>query len=174
MRHNRGTSNGFPEPCHPGSPSPKHSTGRERGQFTEFHQQHDRSEDGIESAAGVSEMPLARNEFGGEASDAAELLALLEVRRRVQPGAADGFVAPGLAMKAAPPKALAVLSETVLQLQDLILALDRRLPQVQRSGESEIANAAVRLRTEACKRISELEAEIAGRPSENGRPVTFE
>ena len=117
-------------------------------------------------------MPLARNEFGGEAADAAKLLALPEVRRRVQPGAADGCVAPGLAMKRV-PAAVATLSETVLQLQDLILALDRRLPQVQRAGESAIANAALRLRMEASKRIGELEAEIAERPSEDGRPVTF-
>jgi len=76
-------------------------------------------------------------------------------------------------MKKVAPPALDALSETVLQLQDLILALDRRLPQVQRAGESAIANAAVRLRMEASKRIGELEAEIAERPSEDGRPVTF-
>jgi hypothetical protein len=117
-------------------------------------------------------MPLARNQFGGQAADAAELLALPEVRRRIQPGAAVGFVAPGLAMKRV-PEAVATLAEIVVQLQDLIVAIDRRLPQVQRAGESAIANAAVRLRMEASKRIGELEAEIAGRPPEDGRPVTF-
>jgi len=172
MRHNWRTSTAFLSPAIR-QPLTKAHTGRERGQFTEFHQQHDRSQDGVaESTAGVSEMPLARNEFGGQAADAAELLALLEVRRRVQPGAAVGFIAPGLAMKRA-PTAVATLSETVLQLQDLILALDRRLPQVQRAGESAIANAALRLRMEASKRIGQLEAEIADRPSEDGRPVTF-
>lgn len=67
---------------------------------------------------------------------------------------------------------LASLAETVVQLNDLIRALDRRLPQVQRSGESTIADAAERLRLEACKRIAELEAEIAGRPSEDYQPAT--
>ena len=68
---------------------------------------------------------------------------------------------------------LVSLAETVVQLNDLIRALDRRLPQVQRSGESAIADAAVRLRLEARKRIDELEAEIAGRPSEDYRPAKF-
>lgn len=63
----------------------------------------------------------------------------------------------------APLSAIEALKQTVLQLTDLITALDRRLPQVQRSGEADIANAAIRLRTEAMKRINEIEREIAGR-----------
>ena len=74
-------------------------------------------------------------------------------------------------MKVAAPPSLASLKATVAQLDDLITALDRRLPQVERSGESAIANAAVRLRNEAVKRIGELEAEIAGRPSHDRRPT---
>ena len=45
------------------------------------------------------------------------------------------------------------------QLQDLIAALDRRLPHVERAGESEIARDAEALRTKALARIAEIEAE---------------
>ena len=75
-------------------------------------------------------------------------------------------------MKPQPASAIEALQQTVLQLTDLITALDRRLPQVQRSGESAIANSAVKLRMEAVKRISELEVEIADRQSLDRRPVT--
>lgn len=64
------------------------------------------------------------------------------------------------------------LTATRAQLSELIAALDRRLPQVQRSGEEVIVTAAVRLRTEAARRIGELDLEIADRKSENSRPAT--
>ena len=64
------------------------------------------------------------------------------------------------------------LTATRGQLAELIAAIDRRLPQVQRSGEAVIANAAVRLRMEAEKRIAELDRDIADRKSENSRPAT--
>ena len=66
---------------------------------------------------------------------------------------------------------LANLSDVVKELQELITAIDRRLPQVQRSGEAAIANAAVRLRMEAERRINEIEAEIASRRSLDPRPA---
>ena len=44
-------------------------------------------------------------------------------------------------------------------LQELIAALDRRLPQVQRAGEAAIARDATALRASALKRIAELEAQ---------------
>ena len=47
----------------------------------------------------------------------------------------------------------------IRDLRELIEALDRRLPQVQRAGEAAIATAAMRLRTEARNRIEELERE---------------
>ncbi|HYB95667.1 MAG TPA: hypothetical protein VEC39_11880 [Vicinamibacterales bacterium] len=47
-------------------------------------------------------------------------------------------------------------------MNDLIEAIDRRLPQVQRHGEAAIANAAMRLRIEARARIAELERGEAG------------
>jgi hypothetical protein len=50
-------------------------------------------------------------------------------------------------------------AQTVRELHELIAALDRRVPQVQRLGELAIARAAAALRTEALTRIEELERE---------------
>ena len=63
------------------------------------------------------------------------------------------------------------IKATLNQLVELIEAIDRRLPQVERSGESAIATAAMRLRIEAQKRIDELEKEVAGRESMDPRPA---
>lgn len=49
-------------------------------------------------------------------------------------------------------------AETILELRELIAALDRRVPQVQRAGELAIARSAEALRNEALQRIAELEA----------------
>lgn len=50
---------------------------------------------------------------------------------------------------------------TISELRELIEALDRRVPQVERVGELEIARAATGLRIEALRRIEELEHEMA-------------
>ena len=47
----------------------------------------------------------------------------------------------------------------VRELHELIAALDRRLPQVERVGELAIARAAAALRDEALRRIATLERE---------------
>lgn len=47
----------------------------------------------------------------------------------------------------------------VRELQELIAALDRRVPQVQRAGEASIARDAAALKARALKRIEELERE---------------
>jgi len=52
-------------------------------------------------------------------------------------------------------------ARTVRELYELIAALDRRVPQVQRVGEVSIARAAAALRVEALKRIQELERDAA-------------
>jgi hypothetical protein len=49
----------------------------------------------------------------------------------------------------------------VRELQELIAALDRRVPQVQRAGEVSIAREAAALKARALKRIEELEREEA-------------
>jgi hypothetical protein len=48
-------------------------------------------------------------------------------------------------------------AQTVRELYELIAALDRRVPQVERVGEMSIARAASALKCEALKRIEELE-----------------
>ena len=48
-------------------------------------------------------------------------------------------------------------ARTVHELQELIAALDRRLPQVRRAGETSIVRAAAQLRAAAVRRIEELE-----------------
>ena len=50
---------------------------------------------------------------------------------------------------------------SVRELEELIAALDRRLPQVERTGEVSIARAAAELKAEALKRIEDLERELA-------------
>ena len=52
------------------------------------------------------------------------------------------------------------LARTIHDLRELIDAIDRRLPQVERSGEAVIADAAMVLRTAAQARIAELERQI--------------
>jgi hypothetical protein len=57
------------------------------------------------------------------------------------------------------PAAAQRRAQTVRELHELIAALDRRLPQVERVGETAIARAAAALKVEALKRIQELERE---------------
>lgn len=50
-------------------------------------------------------------------------------------------------------------TELILELQELIEALDRRVPHMERSGEMEIARDAAALRVRALKRLAELKEE---------------
>jgi len=50
-------------------------------------------------------------------------------------------------------------SRAVRKLLELIEALDRRVPQVERVGEAAIARDAAALRARALKRIEEIERE---------------
>ena len=72
-------------------------------------------------------------------------------------------------------KRSAALTDTMTQLSDLIVALDRRLPQMQRMGEAAIVNAAARLRRDAVARLREIEREIEGdiegQESHDSRPA---
>ncbi|HUR22162.1 MAG TPA: hypothetical protein VMZ90_15205 [Vicinamibacterales bacterium] len=47
-------------------------------------------------------------------------------------------------------------AERVRELEELIAALDRRVPQAERVGEAEIANDAANLRAKAVRRLNEL------------------
>jgi hypothetical protein len=46
--------------------------------------------------------------------------------------------------------------QTIRELREFVAALDRRVPQVERSGEAKIARDAAVLRTRALRRIEEL------------------
>jgi hypothetical protein len=48
------------------------------------------------------------------------------------------------------------------ELLDLIAAIDRRIPQVERVGETDIARDAAALRIKALRRIDELRTETGG------------
>jgi hypothetical protein len=51
---------------------------------------------------------------------------------------------------------------TIQDLAELIEAIDRRSPQLQRCGEASIVDAATRLRIQAQARITELEVLARG------------
>jgi hypothetical protein len=63
--------------------------------------------------------------------------------------------------KARSPKTDVTAARIVRELHELVAALDRRVPQVQRVGEVAIASAAAALRIEAVKRIEALEPTAA-------------
>lgn len=50
-----------------------------------------------------------------------------------------------------------ISAQTVRELHELIAALDRRVPHMERVGETSIARVAALLKSEALKRIEELE-----------------
>jgi transcriptional regulator of aromatic amino acid metabolism len=59
---------------------------------------------------------------------------------------------------------------TLAHLRELIEALDRRVPQIESAGESEIAREAAAVRDKALERIRELEAAQAARASTAKEP----
>ena len=50
-----------------------------------------------------------------------------------------------------------IRTELVRELHELIAALDRRVPQLERTGEASIARDAAALNVKALKRIADLE-----------------
>jgi hypothetical protein len=63
------------------------------------------------------------------------------------------------------PDADRTRARIVRELHELIAALDRRVPHVERAGEIAIARAAEALRAEALKRIGTLDRERIPTPS---------
>jgi hypothetical protein len=59
--------------------------------------------------------------------------------------------------KQAEPQTNADRARQIRHLRELIAALDRRVPHVERSGEAAIARDAAALRDKALKRIAALE-----------------
>jgi hypothetical protein len=63
-------------------------------------------------------------------------------------------------------------SELTRELEELIEALDRRLPRVERAGEAAIARDAAALRAKAFNRLAELTTNPAKRPKpDSGDPT---
>lgn len=95
-----------------------------------------------------------RHEF--EDSGCRELLALYELWRNLE----------RLAIAAVPVRRTHMALNTrrlLRELKELIAALDRRVPRVERAGEAKIAREAAALRAKALKRIAELERESVKR-----------
>jgi len=115
-------------------------------------------------------MPIDGDELRGEAADVTKLLALHGLRRGLESEPAEPLGTEVVAKVTSAE--LAETKSTIVQLSELIAAIDRRLPQVERAGEAAIANAAMRLKTQAAKRIVELEAEVAGREFSKPKAAT--
>jgi hypothetical protein len=52
------------------------------------------------------------------------------------------------------------LSDLTRELEEVIAALDRRMPRVERAGEAAIARDAAALRAKAVARLAELRASV--------------
>jgi hypothetical protein len=81
-----------------------------------------------------------------------QLLALYRLRRSVERVTEQERSAERVSMAMTP-------STAVRELMELVEALDRRVPQVERAGEAAIARDAAALKVRALKRIEELERE---------------
>lgn len=63
---------------------------------------------------------------------------------------------------------MAVISRAnilIADLRELVAALDRRVPRLEREGELAIARDAARLREEALRRIADLESRSGEEPA---------
>ena len=89
-----------------------------------------------------------------------ELLALFGLRGDLDPDSTTGseIRTEATVIDQSTGKA-AARARIVRELHELIAALDRRVPQVERVGELAIARAGEALRAEALKRLEELERE---------------
>ncbi len=100
-------------------------------------------------------MPVSVDRDDGQEPRRGQLLAVHEVRRNMECVAVPD--------RSAWREWVAMMRTVVRDLQELIAALDRRVPQVQRAGEASIARDAAALKSRALKRISELERELQRR-----------
>jgi hypothetical protein len=107
----------------------------------------------------VSVLSIVIDRDDGEESGCRQLLALHGMRRGLECLAfRDRFVC-GASMAL-------TTSEAVRELLELVAALDRRVPRVERAGEAAIARDAAVLRILALKRIEELERDVPAFPRE--------
>jgi len=79
----------------------------------------------------------------------------------VVPGAAEQQLRLAVAAMSGQARRETTRERTLRELHELIAALDRRVPRIERIGELAIARASVELRAATMKRIEELEREVA-------------
>jgi len=86
-------------------------------------------------------------------------LAVFSLRGGLEPGSSNDSAGSAALAAMTPGQATARRTQTIRELLELIAALDRRVPHVERVGELSIGRAASALKLEALKRIQELEGE---------------
>jgi hypothetical protein len=97
-----------------------------------------------------------------EAARRRQLLAMPGVRRRFERGSREDAGTTAVALRS---------TDVVRHLRELVAALDRRVPDMERAGEAAITRDAEALKRRALARISELEAAAALlRPATAVRP----
>lgn len=106
-------------------------------------------------------MPVEQDGVGRQTAFRGQLLAMPGLRRSVESQPVNWRSAT---LVAAVNTRSRDVSTVIHDLVELIEAIDRRLPQVQRDGEAAIANAALRLRIAATNRIAELQRGDASEP----------
>jgi hypothetical protein len=94
-----------------------------------------------------------------------QLLAVSRLRADVVSGAAEQHRRPAVAAMSGKARRETGRERTLRELHELIAALDRRVPQIERAGELEIARASAELRAAALRRVEELERETAAAQS---------
>ena len=78
----------------------------------------------------------------------------------MESGAAVGAASVVAAVSARSPVNVAAQATIVRELRELIKAIDRRLPHIERAGEDEIERTARQLRSDAVRRIAEIEGDV--------------
>ena len=110
-------------------------------------------------------MRLEGHQLSRPAANGQQLLALPALRRRVESVSARSLGSTTAGTMRSPQG----MEQTAADLSELIDAIDRRLPRVERSGEAEIARSAARLRDQAIRRLDALRLDIASRRSADHR-----
>jgi hypothetical protein len=109
----------------------------------------------------VSRLPVPRDLDHGAEARRDRLLALCRLRRSLE------RLSTGIRRE---PRASMAVSTSKLtrELEELIAALDSRMPRVERAGEVTIARDAAALRAKAVARLAELTRQIDDAPAAPG------
>jgi hypothetical protein len=112
----------------------------------------------------VSGLRRSHDRYDCESAERQLLLALSELRGSVDPCSTRESGGRPVAAVTGRADGESPRTRTIRALRELIAALERRAPQVGRAGEVAIAHAAAVLKTEALKRLTELEREAVDGP----------